>query len=182
MLAMVLATIAVATWWRLETESPDRSPRPLPAHRPDYIVDRFHAQQMDADGELHRQLEAVELRHFPDDGSSELDEPTLTVFTEEGPPWVVRADTGWLSEDGELLRLRGGVVVRRAAGPSNRPVRIETEALRVRPRREYAETDLPASLESAQSSVESVGLRAWFGESLRIQLLGRSQALLYTDE
>lgn len=182
LLTVLLAAIAGSTWWWLEAESPEQPPSPPREHRPDYIVDQFHATQMDAAGELTRQLEAIELRHFPDDGSSELERPILTVFTEAGPPWVARADTGWVSRDGELLRLRGDVVIRRAASRGNRPVRVQTEALRVRPQREYAETDLPVSLESAQSSVNSIGMRAWFGESLRVQLLGRSHALLYTDD
>lgn len=176
LLAIVLAALGAAAWWWHDLLPPEEPPPVARERRPDYVVEQIKATEMGADGQVHRQLEAETLRHYPDDGSSELDKPSLTIYTEEGPPWQATADTGWVSQDGRELRLRGNVAIDRPADATNPPVRIETEALLVHPREEYAETDLPVRLTSGPDWVRSVGLRAWLGEPLRIELQGRTRA------
>ncbi|AGA91468.1 hypothetical protein Thimo_2758 [Thioflavicoccus mobilis 8321] len=176
LLAIVLAGLGAASWWWNDL-LPPKEPPPTPRERrPDYVVEQVEATQMGIDGQVRRHLVTKTLRHYPGDGSSELDEPRLTLYTEEGPPWVASADNGWVSEDGSELRLRGNVIIDRQADASTHAVRIETDALQVRPREEYAETDLPVRLTSGSDWVRSVGLRAWLGEPLRIELQGRTRA------
>lgn len=181
-LTALLGGIGTAAWWWLDTQPPGPKPARSVERRPDYVVEQIRATQMDETGRVHQYLEAKELRHYPNDESSELEQPTLTLFADTGPPWHARAATGWVSQDAEELRLRGQVVVQRDASATSRPVRIETEALLVRPRQEYAETDLPVRIASGADWVRSEGLRAWLGESLRLELAGRARAELHTTD
>ncbi|MBK1731578.1 LPS export ABC transporter periplasmic protein LptC [Thiococcus pfennigii] len=176
LLALVLATLGGAAWWWHDLLPPEESPPIARERRPDYVAEGIAATEMGVDGQVRRRLEAETLRHYADDGSSELDRPSLTLYTEGGPPWQATADTGWVSQDGRELRLRGNVVIDRRADADQHAVRIETEALQLRPREEYAETDLPVRLTSGADWVRSVGLRAWLGEPLRIELQGRTRA------
>ena len=61
---------------------------------------------MDIAGRPARSLSARELRHYPNDDSSEVDLPVLVIYTADGPPWTIRSETGWVSGDGERLASR----------------------------------------------------------------------------
>lgn len=176
LLAAGLTLLGAGAWWWSETGGPEQQPSRPTERRPDYIVDDIEAIQMDAAGQVRREFSAVVLRHYPDDGSSVLEHPSLTLYHGEAPPWLVKARTGWISADGELVQLRGEVVIERASDANLRPLRIQTEALTVKPREEYVETDLPARLTSTVDWIESTGLRAWLAGPLRLELHGRVQA------
>jgi lipopolysaccharide export system protein LptC len=137
---------------------------------------------MDETGRRHRKLTTPHLRHYPDDDSSELDRPVLTVFKEGAPPWVIRSETGWISDDGDEIILQGRVFIDREAGEGTRPVHIKTRELRVRPEEEYAQTDELVEITSDADWLTSMnGARVWFGETSKIDFVGRVHALLDVD-
>jgi lipopolysaccharide export system protein LptC len=132
---------------------------------------------MDESGHLHRRLTATQLRHYANHGGSDLDDPTLMIFTEAGPPWVVRSEAGWISEEGDELRLPGVVFIDRDAGPNTRPVHLKTWDLYVKPKEDYAQTDRPVHVTSNANWLTSRrGARVRFGEQLHLVLLGRTRA------
>ena len=53
-----------------------------------------------------------------------------------------------------------------------REIHIETHDLRVLPREEYAETELPVSISTPESLTHATGMRAYLDES-RVQLLSK---------
>jgi lipopolysaccharide export system protein LptC len=68
--------------------------------------------------------------------------------------------------------LLGKVDIWRDGPDGKREIHIETQDLRVSPRKEYAETDLPVSISTPESLTRGTGMRAYLGES-RVQLLSK---------
>ena len=173
-LALSMAALGALAWWLqqdAEPPSPDEGDR---ERRPDYTVDNFTATTMDLSGRPHRRMAAVELRHYPDDDSNELQSPRLTLFEESGPPWLLRSETAWISGDQKLIRLHGKVNIDREAGVTTRPVHMETSELLLKRDQEYAETDRPVRITSQSDwTTAENGARIWLKEKLRVQLLGR---------
>ncbi len=110
------------------------------------------------------------LAHYPDDDSTELTKPRITLYRKEGTPWLIRSDRGWVSAEGELVLLSGDVTIERTSGPENRPVTVYTDDLRIRPKDQYAETDKHVVMISQNDKTEAIGLRAYIQEG-RLQLL-----------
>ena len=106
-LALVLTLVGGAAWWQQSGQTPEALPKPVRARLPDYTVEQFTATTMDPNGRPARSLTAREMRHFPDDDSSELDLPVLILNRPDGPPWDIRSETGWISGDRERLLLHG---------------------------------------------------------------------------
>ena len=165
----LLLLAAGGSLWLAHLEEPP--PRRAGGHAPDFFLNDLMATALGRDGRPERRLWAREMRHYPDDDSTELLAPRLELYEEAGPPWQLRAETAWLSGDGELLLLQGEVHIDRAAGPGSRPVQAVTYNLRVQPKERYAETDERVTLHSAASWVEATGMQAWLIRPLRIKLL-----------
>jgi len=172
-LGLILALLAAASWWLARQQGPAPLRIPAAAHTPDYWGEGIRALTLDAHGRPHQRLQATASRHFPDDGSTELERPRLLIYRPERPPWHIQAERGWVSQDGGLMLLRGQVRIDRAAAPGVRPVHLVTHDLSVRPRDEYAETDAPVRIESRADWITATGLKAWFHPAVRIKLLAR---------
>lgn len=177
-LAILVSLLALAVFsWRLATRQPtDTQSESLPkagGSGPDYYVYGLDATTMTVDGQPARTLVGRELRHFAEDDRTEIVTPYLTVHQEEGPPWEIRAEHGWISADGELILLQGKVTITRASGPNNRPVTLVTRDLRVQPNQDYAETDEAVRVTSIEDQVDSVGMRAWLRAPIRLKLLSQ---------
>jgi len=101
----------------------------------------------------------------------------LTLFEEAGPPWLLRSNSAWLSGDNDLMRLHGEVYIDREPGERTRPLHLKTRELTLKRREKYAETDQPVHATSDSDWVTSDnGAQIWFGDDLRVKLLGRARA------
>lgn len=140
-------------------------------HTPDYYLEGVDATQMNPDGSPSQRLLADRMTHYPDDDSTEVKVPNLTIYDSTRPPWRIRSNTGWLSGDGEVLLLQGEVKIDRSAARGVRPLHITTRDLRVQPRDNYLETDAPVDSRSEKSRIHAIGMQAWFNKPIRIKLL-----------
>jgi lipopolysaccharide export system protein LptC len=180
-LALMFVAIGIAAW--LLRPGAERSTREDgdKERRPDYIVEGLQGIVLGLDGEPTRRLDAERLRHYPDDGSSELDAPVLQVYDEddEAPPWYARSRLAWINAAGDELLLERDVRLDRAATLDSAPIELRTSELLVLPELDYAETSRFVMVERGQDWVTATdGMRAWFGEGTRIQLFGRVRALI----
>lgn len=182
-LALVLAVVGVFAWWlQSGIELGDEVPRASSDRRPDYTVDNFTATMMGETGAPDRRLTALELRHYPDDDSTELEQPVLTQFEDAAPPWLICSETGWISADGDQVVMRGQVFIDREADEATRPVHLRTQELLVKPREEYAETHSPVLVTSGADWLTSAnGARIWFSDALRVKLTGRARIQFSVD-
>jgi lipopolysaccharide export system protein LptC len=176
-LALLLAVLGIAAWWLQRGSAPPPPPAAAQERRPDYIVEDLDAVAMDVQGRPDRRLTTPELRHYPDDGSSELAAPRLVIYTEDGPPWYARSDIAWVNATGDELLLEDNVRIERAAAGSAPPLLLRTSELLVLPESDYAETARFAEIDRGEDWVTAAdGLRVWFGERMRARLFGRVRA------
>lgn len=164
------------SWW-LARQTPESVPYQPTPHSPDYIVEQFNITEMGLDGRPDKRLTGERMLHFPDDDSTELTRPMMTVYDGQRPPWQIRSETGWLSGDRELLLLQGQVNIDRAAAPGVRPLQLVTRDLRVQPEQNYAETDADVFSRSRADWVVSKGMQAWLAKPIRVKLLSNVRGL-----
>ncbi len=145
------------------------------SHSADYFLENFTNTVMDPEGKPYRRLSADRMLHFPDNDSTELNNPFLTLFVDNLPLWEIRSETGWLSGDGSLLLLNGPATIDRAASPAGQKLNIVTSNLRLQPENNYAETDEPITVKSNGNTVNSVGMQAWFSQPIRIKFLNKAK-------
>jgi lipopolysaccharide export system protein LptC len=151
---VLLAFIAMITYWINYTVQPelpkiDGSSR----HDPDYIMSNFETTQTDIKGDLRYKLAAIEMRHFPDDDTTELQQPRYTQFAVNKPYTRVTSERGFVSSDGEEVKLFDNVVVTRQAFEGKGEMTVETDYLNILPNEELVTTDRPVVIKQAPKTV-----------------------------
>ncbi len=139
-------------------------------HSPDYFMENFTITSMNEKGQPRSILTSAKMLHFPDDDSTELDNPFMTMIAENGKPWKIKADRGWVAANNELILLSGNVRIDRLSGPNNRSVKLFTDKLRIHPELDFAETDRPVTMISNKRRTTAIGMRAYVREG-KLQLL-----------
>jgi len=151
---LLLSMLALLTFWINKTVQPsapkiDGSSR----HDPDYIMSNFVTKQTDINGNLHFQLAAVEMRHFPDDDSTYLQRPRYTQFTSGKAPTQIESLRGIVSADGEKVELFGNVKITRPAFSGKGESTLETNHLIIFPNQDLVRTESPVIIRQAPKTV-----------------------------
>ena len=153
------AGLAVLTFWleRL-VDSQSASVSGARARVPEFVVERITATSMDKSGRAESRLTAQRMLYYPDEETTEVEEPRLTQFPDSGPPIRVSAERGTVDKDGDEVRLYGKVVVIRESVGDRPELRMDTTYLQVFPKTEVARTPEPVLITEGSSKLSGVGM------------------------
>ena len=151
---VTLSLLALLTAWINHMVQPpqpklDGSSR----HDPDYMMSNFETSQTDANGRLRYKLAAAEMKHFPDDDTTDLQLPRYTQFSLDKPYTQVEALRGYVASNGEQVQLVDNVKITRQAFAGRGEMTIETEYLNILPKQDLVRTDSPVVIKQAPKTV-----------------------------
>ncbi len=161
----IMLLLAMLTLWldrtvELTVESPARAL----THEPDYVIEKFNLQRLDANGEPRYRLSAARMVHFPDDDSSHLTMPRLIQSQPAKPATRISATRGLVSADGSEVKLYGDVELFKAGADVGAPggrtddMRVLTAYLRVVPDDDKADTTERVTIEQGTSTLSGTGM------------------------
>jgi lipopolysaccharide export system protein LptC len=158
-LAVILALLLASPFW---LNQPQRAISPSQnsqlSRTPDYVVENFSAIQMDEGGVGRHILLARKMMHYPDDDSTDLEQPRL-INTEPGKPAMqVKADEAKMTSNGEDIYLSGNVMVVRNGGKGRGETSMTTSLLHVIPSDDIARTDKPVVITETNAVIKAVGM------------------------
>jgi lipopolysaccharide export system protein LptC len=168
-IGIILVILGLSTNWMISLTPSDKPAPQSEQHKMDYYVNNFTTTMMGEDGKPFRRLSAKRMIHYPDDDTTELADPYITMFEQMVPVWTIQSDTGWLSGDGALLLLQGKVIIDRPKAPNQDPVHLVTRNLRVQPDQNYAETEESITINTRNNRIVSKGMQAWLTTPMRIK-------------
>lgn len=158
-ISILLILTALTFWLRYATNLSEIPSDGKHRHDPDYIVNDATIRKIGQSGVLEYTLFAQEIRHFPDDDTTDMDRPKLVYLNPEKPPVTISAVRGHLSPKGERVDLSEQVEVRRAASGKTQELLIETPELTVLTNEEKAFTRSPVVITQGDSWVKGVGMQ-----------------------
>ncbi len=151
---LVLGILAFITFWIEQTvQSPAKKADGSSRHDPDYFVENFVTTKTDLHGNLRNMLAAVEMRHYPDDDTTELVRPRYTQYGENKPYTQIEAQKGFVSANGEEVEFKGNVVIVRQAFEGRGEMRLTTDYLKVLPKTEFVSTKSDVVITQAPKTV-----------------------------
>lgn len=151
---IVLALLAALTFWIDRTVQPPPPKRDgSTRHDPDYIISNFVSSRADINGNPRFSLAGIEMRHYPDDDSTELVRPNFTQFSLQKPTTRVEGQRGLVSANGENVYFMDNVKMVRAATRSKGELTLLTEYLHIVPDQDFLQTDRPVTILQAPRTV-----------------------------
>lgn len=169
----VLALLALVTWWFAEFNSEKTRPALRRAENsPDSFSKGVTKTVMDETGKVKNRLVAKSMAHYDND-TTELDQPVMTMYENDAPPWVIKSDTGTVLQNGKEVVLNGKVYIDREAAKGIRSVNVFTTNLRVLPESEYAETEDHVEIVSPPDRISGTGMRFYFTRPIKLTLLSK---------
>lgn len=156
---VLLVLLAVLTFWLNQSvKAPSPAQDEGLGRVPDYMMENFSATRMDLDGVTRHVLSAKKMLHYPDDDTTDLEQPRF-INTQPGKPALqVDADQAKMSSNGEDIYLTGNVKVLRMAGKGRGETTMNTSFLHIVPDDDIAKTDKPVVITEANAVIKAVGM------------------------
>ncbi len=150
----LLALLALLTFWIQRTMQPpaprmDGSTR----HDPDYTLNNFVTSKTDTKGNLRYRLTASEMRHYPDNDSTELQQPHVTRYAPGKPTTEIEGQRGLVSSNGENIQFIDNVKVVRQASKGRGEMVVLADTLTLQPKKDLVTTDGPVVITQAPKTV-----------------------------
>ncbi len=170
---IVLALLAALTFWIDRAVQPPQPKRDgSTRHDPDYIIENFSSSRADRFGNPRFSLAGVQMRHYPDDDSTDLVQPVFTQFSLKKPTTRIEGQRGLVSSNGENIYFMDNVKIVRAATRSKGELTVLTEYLHIIPERDFVETDKPVTiLQAPRTVIHAKGMEYYKKEGL-LKLFG----------
>ena len=144
----------------------DAFPMEVAPKRPDYpyglriCLTHSELRKLDLDGNLKYTLKATDIRHYPDDDSTDMTQPNLVYLNPPKPPVTITAQSGHASTNGAQVDLYDDVRIHRAPTKKDEAMDATMAQLTVLPDDEKAYTKSPVLITQGISWVTGIGMQA----------------------
>ena len=157
-LTLFLVAAAALSGWAVWHRGAGGAPVVAAGERPDYVLHDFELVALDDEGRESFTLHSPSMLRDPGERSMSMATPVFLLPDGEDRYWRVDAREGWISPDGDLLRLRGQVQV--AAPPGQRPMSLRSELMDVYPDRHLATSPASVTVTEPGLTMQGRGFRA----------------------
>lgn len=167
---LLLLVAALVSGWLAWSQRDGGNASGAAAARPDYRLEDFELVALNKQGQQAFTLRAPLLERDPSKRTMDIATPLFVIPPKSGAggdAWEVRAKTGWVSPEGDELRLRGDVEAR-SANPVD-AVTLTGQELNVFPDARRATSSAPVTITRPGSILN--------GRTLEVQLDSKQYAL-----
>jgi len=154
----LIGLLGATYWLNLQVQPGPPRADSSKRHDPDAIIENFSATNLNEQGSPSFILAANKLQHYPDDDSTTLEEPRITILSAENPAIHATAKYGTISSRGDEIFLRDDIRVNRDASARQDELTLKTEYLHIIPDRNLTETDRAVTVSDAHNTIRAVGL------------------------
>jgi lipopolysaccharide export system protein LptC len=154
----LIGLLGVTYWLNLQVQQGPTTKDSNRRHDPDAIVENFSATRLNEQGVPSFIMAAKKMLHYPDDNSTTLDEPRITMLSDEQPAIHVLAKRATISRNGDEVFLHDNVEVMREASRHHDSFELQTEYLRIVPDQNLADSDRAVTIVDAHNVVHATGM------------------------
>ena len=175
---MLMALLAIGTWWLVKNTVPPSDDRPIvaPRHEPDYEMRHFSVQRYTPAGTLEAQIEGEALRHYPDTDTLEIDNVRLRAIDNENRTSVATAHHAITNSEATEVQLIGQAEVVREASATEAAIYFRSEFLHAFLEAERVFSNKPVVVTQGGTEVRAEGMEYTHSDGM-IRFTGRARAV-----
>jgi len=154
----LLGVLGVSYWLNQLVQPLAAEPDSGKRHDPDAIMENFSATRLNDQGTPRLKMKAARMLHYPDDDSTALELPHITLLAADSPPLLITSGRGTVSSKGKDVFLRDDVIVVRSPDSQHTKLTLRTDYLHVVPDLEQADTNHRVRIVDAHNTVTATGM------------------------
>jgi lipopolysaccharide export system protein LptC len=161
-LALAIGVVQGLLWWLEPASKPQQMVGPP---RSSYTLHEFTLDGYGPKGHMAYQLSAPQLERREGDASMYINQPRFVLPPKNGSPgkpWTGHAAYGWISANGNLIKLQGEVHMQRPAFDGQASAQIDTSDVTAWPHQNRLETDQHVAIVQGTTRMTGTGMRADF--------------------
>lgn len=154
----LIGLLGVTYWLNQQVQTGPAAPDSGKRHDPDAIVESFSATNLNEQGVPSFIMAAKKMLHYPDDDSTTLEEPRITMLPPGQPAIHASAKSATISSRGDEVILHDDVEVLLEAGKRQDSYKLQTDYLRIFPDRNLADSDRAVTMVGTNNTVHATGM------------------------
>jgi lipopolysaccharide export system protein LptC len=154
----LIGLLGVTYWLNQQVQPGPATPDSSKRHDPDAIVESFSATNLNERGVPNFIMAAKKMLHYPDDDSTILEEPRITMLSPGQPAIHASAKSATISSRGDEVFLHDDVEVLLEASKRQGSFNLQTDYLRIVPERNLADSDRAVTLVGTNNIVHATGM------------------------
>lgn len=127
---------------------------------PDAYMEEVHTTVLNKDGNPSLKIDSPKMTHFANNDTTDLTDPTLTLFHEGPQPWLITSKTATATHGIDDIHFSQDVIIRHPGDKTNPLTLIKTATLTVHTPSQTADTTDLITLEQPSLSVKAIGMHA----------------------
>ena len=158
-LVILIALAGLTFWLRYASQLDEPTRDGKTRHDPDYIVSDAVLRKISENGQLQYTLRASDIRHYPDNDTTDVLMPNLEHVNPGRPIVTMSAKRGHISAKGEQVDLYDDVRIVRAGDAKRAPLHASMPQLTVFPDAEKAFTKSNVLITQGKSWAKGLGMQ-----------------------
>jgi len=154
----LIGLLGVTYWLNQQVQPGPATPDSSKRHDPDAIVESFSATNLNEQGVPSFIMAAKKMLHYPDDDSTILEEPRITMLSPGQPAIHASSKSATISSRGDEVFLHDDVEVLLEASKRQGSFNLQTDYLRIVPDRNLADSDRAVTLVGTNNIVHATGM------------------------
>jgi lipopolysaccharide export system protein LptC len=168
---LLLVLLAAGSWWLADQLTPkDEKVAKLDNSPVDYYSKNLHRTVLTPEGRVKEALFTEQMTHYKDDGRTEMEKPVMTLYQQQGEPWVIHAESAISEAEGKNVLMRGKVLITRKDNKGEE-MKIVTSNVTYQPDLNYAETAEHILMLTRDDATSAMGAKVHFEPALSVKLL-----------
>ncbi|WP_187300617.1 LPS export ABC transporter periplasmic protein LptC [Mizugakiibacter sediminis] len=156
-LLLAAAVSQLLVWW---LRPPPRPSEMVGPPRSAYTLNDFTMNALDENGRLSLRVDAPYLARREGDDSLYINAPRFFMPGKDGADWHGASEYGWVSADGNLMKLLGKVDMQRTPTAQASAAEVHTSDLTAWLDENRVATDAPTLIRQPGSMTRGIGMRA----------------------
>lgn len=173
---ILFATFLITSTLALLTAKKATSIHVNSANNPDFFMNNAVYSKFNHDGHINNQIHTTKITHFAANNTYLFDNPHITIYNNNEPPWQITANKGKSEEGKSIVHLWDNVKIIRTQSTNSPDFDITTNALTIYPDTKFAETKQPITIIQSGNTTKSVGAEADFKTGI-VRLLSKIEAI-----
>ncbi len=170
---LVILATSLSTWSILISNAETPTETINPNQLDGYMVD-VTATMLNKEGMPAFSLVTPQMIHYPENDTTDIKTPRVTLFRKSPQPWFIDADFAKSTHGINEIHFWRHVIIHHPSDTTNPKTTLLTESLTIFPDQQIAQTNLPVTFIQPDTTVHGVGMLANLNLGT-IQLLSQTQ-------